>query len=186
MQIWQISVRPWGAGQPEDGAGWLLLAQSYDHLGRADEAKTAYERARALGKIHPALEASLYGEAIQPATAEEQTGPAIRGRVALAPEVLGELDGSETVFIFAKESLEQRMPVAAIRKPVAELPLDFELTDREALLPDSGLASYDALIVTARISPSGNATDLIDGLEVSSTPVSPLNGDPVNLLISHK
>ena len=34
---------------PDDGKGWMLLAKSYDHLGRHDEAIAAYEKASALG-----------------------------------------------------------------------------------------------------------------------------------------
>lgn len=44
---------------PADAGGWLLLAKSYHHLGRAAEAKVAYGKAVALGKGDPALEALL-------------------------------------------------------------------------------------------------------------------------------
>lgn len=35
--------------EPDDGEGWLLLAKSYDHLGRTQESLNAYARARELG-----------------------------------------------------------------------------------------------------------------------------------------
>jgi cytochrome c-type biogenesis protein CcmH/NrfG len=34
---------------PDDGKGWLLLAKSYDHLGRREDAAAAYGRAVELG-----------------------------------------------------------------------------------------------------------------------------------------
>ena len=34
---------------PDDGRGWLLLAKSYEHLGRYEDARTAFARAAALG-----------------------------------------------------------------------------------------------------------------------------------------
>ena len=34
---------------PDDGKGWLLLAQSYEFLGRPEDAAGAYDRAGALG-----------------------------------------------------------------------------------------------------------------------------------------
>jgi len=34
--------------EPDDAGGWLLLAKSYRHLGQADAAANAYERAKAL------------------------------------------------------------------------------------------------------------------------------------------
>ena len=44
---------------PEDAKGWLLLAKSYDHLGRHDDAAMAYEKAAGLGLADDALEARL-------------------------------------------------------------------------------------------------------------------------------
>ena len=37
------------AEDPDDGKGWLLLAKSYEHLRRIDDAISAYEKASALG-----------------------------------------------------------------------------------------------------------------------------------------
>lgn len=44
---------------PDDAKGWLLLAKSYDHLGRRADAASAYERAAGLGLADNALEARL-------------------------------------------------------------------------------------------------------------------------------
>ena len=44
---------------PEDARGWLLLAKSYDHLGRTEDAAEAYGRAAALGLKDDLLEARL-------------------------------------------------------------------------------------------------------------------------------
>jgi cytochrome c-type biogenesis protein CcmH len=52
--------------QPDDGKGWLLLAKSYDHLGRKADSVNAYTRARELGVEDNAPPASVAGEA--PAT----------------------------------------------------------------------------------------------------------------------
>ena len=41
---------------PDDAGGWLLLAKSYQHLDRADDARLAYRRAKALGKTDDAIE----------------------------------------------------------------------------------------------------------------------------------
>ena len=42
---------------PDDAKGWLLLAKSYDHVGRAEDAAAAYEKARELGLSDDVLEA---------------------------------------------------------------------------------------------------------------------------------
>ncbi len=44
---------------PGDAKGWLLLAKSYDHLGRRQDAAMAYEKAAALGLADNVLEARL-------------------------------------------------------------------------------------------------------------------------------
>jgi len=41
---------------PEDAGGWLLLAKSYQHLDRPDDARLSYRRAKALGKNDDDLE----------------------------------------------------------------------------------------------------------------------------------
>ena len=45
---------------PDDGDGWVLLAKSYKHLGQMDEARSAYERAKAVGRSDAFLEENLY------------------------------------------------------------------------------------------------------------------------------
>jgi len=47
--------------QPDDASGWLLLARSYEHLGRRDEALVALNRARDLGETDAEFEMILMG-----------------------------------------------------------------------------------------------------------------------------
>jgi len=47
--------------QPDDGKGWLLLAKSYRHLGRMDDARDAYKKAEALGNGDATVATQLYG-----------------------------------------------------------------------------------------------------------------------------
>ena len=47
---------------PDDAAGWLLLARSFQHLDKPDDARLAYVRARALGRRDAALEQWLGSE----------------------------------------------------------------------------------------------------------------------------
>ena len=157
----------------DDAGGWLLLARSYDHLGRHADAADAYERARALGKTDVEFETSLMGKISANEGAKSITGPALRGRVDLSPAAAAQVGSHDTVFIFAKESIEHRMPVVALRKPASELPFAFVLTDKEMMVPGQTLEQYESLLVNARISKSGNAMDISHGLEVWSDPVNP-------------
>jgi hypothetical protein len=156
--------------EPDDADGWLLLARSYEHLGRLEEASLAYSRARTLGKTRMK---NVNGSV-----------PVLRGHVSLAPEAADRVSPGDTIFIFAKESPEVRMPVAAIRKPAADLPMDFELTDEQAMVSGTKLSDFEKLFVTARVSRSGLATDTLDGLEAWSDPVSPIEGGEIQLQIA--
>ena len=168
---------------PNDASGWLLLARSYEHLSRHEEASPAYERARSLGKTDLEFEKLLPGAILPVQETVAQSGPAMRGRVELSPDAASRVNPDDTIFIFAKESASQRMPVAALRKPATDLPIEFVLTDTHVMVPGTHLADFETLVVTARVSRSGLATDAIDGMEVWSKPVSPIGGGEIDLLI---
>lgn len=167
--------------EPDDAGGWLLLAKSYQHLGLAEEAESAYQKARALGKTDPSFEKSSSSGVPAEPLAPVNTGPAIRGEITLSANAAALVQPGDTVFIFAKESAEHRMPVVALRKPATELPIEFVLTDRDAMIAGTSLAQYEQLIVTAKISRSGLATEVIEGLEAWSDPVSPLDNQLIEL-----
>lgn len=170
--------------EPGDASSWLLLARSYEHLGRNPEAILAYQRARSLGQTDSELEKLLPGTGGAGQDEPEWASPALRGRVALSPAAASRVNPDDTVFIFAKESLDHRMPVVALRKPASDLPIDFILTDEQVMVPGTHLADFESLIVTARISRSGLATDVVEGLEVWSEPVTPVAGGEIQLLIA--
>ncbi len=161
--------------EPNDADGWILLARSYEHLGRDVDAENAYQRAQALGKTDVNLEASLLGKSTP--------GLSLRGRVELSSAATAQLQAGDTLFIFAKESRDDRMPVVALRKKASELPYEFTLTDKEIMVPGSQLSDYEQLIVMAKISRTGNASDTTLDLEAWSDSVSPSDENRIELLI---
>ena len=170
--------------EADDADGWILLARSYEHLGRHQEATSAYSRARALGKTDPNLEQTL-GPAGQSAEEPEvMRGPAVRGRLSLSREAASLVQPGDTVFVFAKADAGQAMPLAALRKTIADLPLEYALTDDMAMVPGNSLADFDEVVVVARVSRSGRAKDVLAGLEVSSEPVSPAAWNYIDLQLS--
>jgi tetratricopeptide (TPR) repeat protein len=169
--------------EPDDASGWLLLAQSYEHLGRRDEALAAYAHAQSLGKTDAKFEALLPGANAATQVSAVESGPAVRGRVVLAAEAATLVRPDDTVFIFAKQSAQDRMPVMALRRSVADLPIDFALTDREMMVPGTLLADFEELLVMARVSRNGSAADTSAGLEAWSQPVLPADGGTIELTI---
>jgi len=167
--------------EPDDANGCVLLARSYEHLGRNQDAISAYGHAKALGKSDSGLEESLIAASLSHSEPAVASGPAVRGRIVLTPDAAALVEPEDTVFVFAKGDMNQAMPLAALRKSVADLPLDFELTDDMAMLPGSSLADFDKLVVVAQVSRSGRAKDVLGDLRVNSVPVSPLADDFVEL-----
>lgn len=172
--------------EPEDASGWLLLAKSYEHLGQKEKAVAAYERARSLGKSNDVLEKPLTATNLPQSGPKVRSGLELRGRVALAPNAASQVVASDTVFIFAKQNAQDRMPIVALRKSAADLPIDFVLTDEQAMDPANSLIDFEELIVTARISRSGMAQDIEPGLQATSKPISPLATGRIDLLISNE
>lgn len=106
----------------------------------------------------------------KPAPAGAET---IRGEVRLAAGLAGRAGPEDTVFVVARAAEGPRMPLAVLRKQVKDLPLRFALDDSLAMAPQMKLSGFPKVIVTARISKSGNAAAQSGDLEGASAPVQP-------------
>ena len=81
----------------------------------------------------------------------------VAGTVTLAPALLSRTSPQDTVFIFARPGNGGRMPLAALRIQVKDLPYRFTLDDSKSMSPSMPLSSSAQVIVGARISKSGDA-----------------------------
>ena len=81
----------------------------------------------------------------------------ITGVVSLSPALLKQVEPTDTVFIFAKAVGNARMPLVAERKQVKDLPYAFTLDDSKALSPNLLLSSVEQVVISAKISKSGDA-----------------------------
>ena len=164
---------------PDDGKGWLLLAKSYHQLGRSQEAFATYETAAALGQGDRVFEALL-----RSADAGANSPAQIHGNVSLAGAAKDIVLPGDTVFIFARAVDGPRMPVAVLQRPASDLPIDFMLNDNQSMTEDVKLSMFDRVIVTARISRSGIATEALRGLEASSDEITVDDNQTLNLIIA--
>jgi cytochrome c-type biogenesis protein CcmH len=81
----------------------------------------------------------------------------LAGTVRLDPALRDRVNAADTVFIVARSPAAGRMPLAVLRFPAAQLPMDFTLDDRDAVSSDNPLSRFDELTIEARISRSGLA-----------------------------
>jgi cytochrome c-type biogenesis protein CcmH len=90
-------------------------------------------------------------------------------QVSLAPELQKLASPGDTVFIYAQALSGPKMPLAIVRKQVADLPLTVSLNDAMAMMPTMKLSNFEQVKLLARISKSGNAMkqpgDLIGVIE---------------------
>ena len=97
----------------------------------------------------------------------------VTGTVELDPALRSEVQDTDTVFVFARASEGPRFPLAVLRKQVKDLPFSFVLDDSMSMTPDAKLSAFSSLVVSARISKSGNATPGVGDLEGSVSSVKP-------------
>ncbi|MBV6289627.1 c-type cytochrome biogenesis protein CcmI [Pseudomonas aegrilactucae] len=124
-----------------------LLAQ----LPEGDASRDALQ-----GGIERATE-RLKAGAGKPAEAE-QAGARLTVRVELAPALKDKVKPDDSVFIFARASSGPPMPLAARRVTVADLPIEVQLSDSDAMMPNMKLSSFPEVQLVARISRAGQPT----------------------------
>lgn len=163
---------------PDDGKDWLLLAKSYEHVGRNADASEAYARAAALGLTDEALGTRL---ASSEATASVATSE-IRGSLSYSQAVAGQIGPDDVVFITAK-SHGNPMPLAVLRRSASEVPFDFVLSDETSMVKGSGISAASEIIVTAKVSKSGDALNTASSLQATAGPVDPGNAGFIELVI---
>lgn len=169
------------ANAPDDAKGWLLLAKTYQHLGRIDDARAALDKAVALGQSDTEFEELL--DNASTATASAASVAEIRGRVSLTEAAQALVGVDDSVFIFAKAVGGQPAPLAVIRRSVADLPFEFVLSDAQAMVQGNELSGAESVIVTAKISAPQDALRSVAGLEVSSEPVASIGAAHLELII---
>ncbi len=80
-------------------------------------------------------------------------------RVSIDPRLAKQFKADTTLFVFVRPSGDSSgPPLLATRVLVGKLPTDLELTDANAMMPGTTLASYDQVDVIARLSLKGGTT----------------------------
>lgn len=140
------------------------LAQARQRSGAAGPKVGAGDAAKDAAK--GAADGAAKGAAAVPAKS-------VSGRVELAPALKGKAAPDDVVFIFARAVEGPRMPLAARRARVADLPVDFTLDDTQAVMPGATISSVPQLRVEVRVAKSGTAQPGKGDLTGKSAAVKP-------------
>ncbi len=133
------------------------------------------------------LIARVSGEPPPLVTAPAATGTgAVKVRVTLDESLGSQLQGTETVFVFARDAASGGPPLAVYRTRVEALPATIVLDDSMSMVPSIKLSDREQVSVTARVSLSGEARAASGDLQGSIAPVAVGNESPVELVISER
>ncbi len=108
----------------------------------------------------------------------------IRVEVSLDPALRDKVEGSDLVFIFARAVSGPRMPLAAMKRQVKDLPVTLELDDSMAMMPQFVLSKFPEVVVGARISKSGDPVPKSGDLEGEVSPVVPGQEATVQVVVN--
>ncbi len=137
------------------------------------QASIADARERAAAGASPSTAAATPKSAAPAQAPVAASGKSVTGTVSLAPGLAVQVAPDDTVFVFARAVGGGRMPLAVQRAKVSDLPLKFKLDDSMAMSPAATLSSAAQVIVSARISKSGNAIPQAGDLAGAAAPVAP-------------
>lgn len=95
--------------------------------------------------------------AAKPPASQAAAPGSVSGQARIAPALLAQVQGTDTVFILARPASGSRMPLAVLRLRAADLPRAFTLDDSNAMSPQALLSSAGRVRVEIRVSRSGTA-----------------------------
>lgn len=98
------------------------------------------------------------GERLKAAGQAPATSARLTVRVELAPALKDKVRPDDSVFIFARARSGPPMPLAAKRVTVADLPIEVQLSDSDAMMPNMKLSSFPEVQLVARVSRAGQPT----------------------------
>jgi cytochrome c-type biogenesis protein CcmH len=180
--------------EPKHQGALLMLGMGSLRGGDNATAIAALTKLQDLRSAMPAAEvdsaadqriAGLIAEAKKTSQVDEVASAALyRIEVTVASDIARDIPADATLFIFAREPAGMPMPIAALGQPIAQFPMRFALNDRHSLNSARALSSFADVIISAKISTTGDATG--PGWQAVAVPVQKGSDKVVRLRISEK
>lgn len=188
--LWLMGISDYQIGHFVDAAlTWrrlqVLLTPDSD-IANAVTRQIAMANARAAGKTQAEAEALLHPE--QSSDAAETTAsakaPQIEVKVSLSPALQDKVAANDTLYVYARAADGPPMPLAVKRLKASDLPTTVTLTDAMGMTPGRNLSSVGKVILTARVSRSGQASPQTGDLEGDTGPLSVAEHTSANIVIN--
>lgn len=169
-----LGIDAFEQGRLEDAIGFWRKALQNAEPSAADSLKAGIQRA---------LE-QLAQQGKPAPDVPELESSSVQLVVSIDPQLSGKISVDQTVFVFAKP-VGGRMPVAAVRLTVGELPKIITLDDSLAMTPQAKLSLHPNVEIGARISMSGQPQAASGDLQSATVLVAVKEvSEPVNLIIN--
>lgn len=111
----------------------------------------------------------------------ERAPEGLKVSVSISPEILALSEPNDTVFVFVKAKQGPPAPLAAKKIRVSDLPLTLFMNDSDAMIEQLSISKFEDVVVSARLSKSGQATP--QGGDFESNPVDSKNNSTKEIKI---
>lgn len=95
----------------------------------------------------------------------------ISGTVTVSKELISKVGAGDKVFIFAQAPQGPKMPIASLKLDAKQLPYRFTLDDSVSMSPNDKLSNHAEVMISARVSKSGQAMAQSGDLQGKTGPV---------------
>lgn len=130
----------------------------------------------------------IIAQSFQEAGEQQATSPTanrLSVTVSLSPEMAALADPNDVVFVFAKAKQGPPAPLAAKKLRVSDLPMTLSLSDSDAMIAQLTISKFEDIVVSARVSKSGQPIPQNGDLESKSVDTKNDSQENINVVISY-
>ncbi|GAA0370505.1 c-type cytochrome biogenesis protein CcmI [Bowmanella denitrificans] len=136
--------------EPDNQSSLGLLAITATQLGDQPLALKSWTALKSLLPVEDPMQASIQQRIDELSGVQ---GTSLKIKVGISEALRAHLPNDGYLIVFARsQDSNMKMPAAVIRQPLTSLPLEIELSDANAMLPNYNLSSLQQAQVVARIS----------------------------------
>jgi len=145
--------------EPQHPQGLWLYGMALDEVGEPAQAIEVWNRLLPLLSSDPRSQGEveqLIASAAAKLPGGDDSNAGVEVVVDVQPGLVADLPSDTPVFVYAKAFNGPPMPLAVVKRSLADLPMTLTLTDAQAMMPNMNLSAFEEVVVGARISKSGN------------------------------